>query len=119
MKLLTMLGTYDYQYCTYHTLGNSYNTCYFSVALAKAINPKQVSILMTKEAKEKHWENCKEELEREGFACTALSIPSGQSENELWDIFSTITEHIEDYEELAFDITHSFRSIPIILMPEG
>lgn len=43
----------------------------------------------------------------------AISICEGSSEEELWSIFEKILENIDDDEEIIFDITHGFRSIPM------
>lgn len=43
-----------------------------------------------------------------------VEIPDGKSEEEIKGIFKTIYHCIGEEEELIFDITHSFRSIPMI-----
>ncbi|WP_294355332.1 TIGR02221 family CRISPR-associated protein [uncultured Clostridium sp.] len=43
----------------------------------------------------------------------SISIDNGTNEDELWNIFVKILENIEDGDEIIFDITHSFRSIPM------
>ncbi|RMH66414.1 MAG: TIGR02221 family CRISPR-associated protein [Calditrichaeota bacterium] len=43
-----------------------------------------------------------------------VEIPEGRSEEELWVIFNTIYNCIDEQDEVYFDITHSFRSIPLL-----
>jgi CRISPR-associated Csx2 family protein len=41
-------------------------------------------------------------------------IPDGSSEAELWEIFRTVLDAIKEDDEVVFDITHAFRSIPML-----
>jgi len=43
-----------------------------------------------------------------------LPIPEGHSEPELWEIFDALTNAVQEGEEVVFDITNSFRSIPFL-----
>lgn len=43
-------------------------------------------------------------------------IPVGHSEEEIWQIFQTVYDSLKDNDEIIFDITHSFRSIPMLFM---
>ncbi len=45
-----------------------------------------------------------------------VMIPDGESTEEIWDIFQRVFEKIEEKDELIFDITHGFRSLPIFNM---
>lgn len=42
-----------------------------------------------------------------------VEIKEGSNEDELWDTFDKILNVIEDNDNIIFDITHSFRSIPM------
>ncbi len=44
------------------------------------------------------------------------TIPTGANEEELWTIFQVVFDHIQENETLYFDITHSFRTIPIQIL---
>lgn len=50
------------------------------------------------------------------FALEGVAIPDGNNTEEIWKIFATVYEQIEEGDELYFDITHSFRSIPMLIM---
>ncbi|MBF0412088.1 MAG: TIGR02221 family CRISPR-associated protein [Desulfamplus sp.] len=43
-------------------------------------------------------------------------IPVGNSEDEIWQIFQRIYDSLKENDEIIFDITHSFRSIPMLFM---
>jgi hypothetical protein len=45
-----------------------------------------------------------------------IQIPDGNSTEEIWDIFETIFNLLEDGDELIFDITHGFRTLPMLNM---
>lgn len=41
-------------------------------------------------------------------------IPNGESEQELWQIFNVMAASLKEKEEVVFDITHAFRSLPLL-----
>jgi CRISPR-associated Csx2 family protein len=43
-------------------------------------------------------------------------IPSGKTEDEIWTIFKLVFDQIKDGDEVYFDITHGFRSLPMLAM---
>lgn len=43
-----------------------------------------------------------------------VQIPNMKNEAEIWDVFGKIYDCINEKDELIFDITHSFRSIPML-----
>lgn len=45
-----------------------------------------------------------------------VKIPDGKNKEEIWQIFDLMLSNIEDGDEIIFDITHSFRSIPMLAM---
>lgn len=45
-----------------------------------------------------------------------ISIPSGENNEEIWTIFTRIYEELQEGDELYFDITHSFRYLPMVLL---
>jgi len=46
-----------------------------------------------------------------------IPIPDGMKDGEIWKIIEEINNQIEIEDELYFDITHSFRYIPMIIPP--
>jgi CRISPR-associated DxTHG motif protein len=51
-----------------------------------------------------------------GFIDDPIVIPSGQSETELWEIFEAISESVNEGDDLYVDVTHGFRTLPIVLL---
>jgi CRISPR-associated Csx2 family protein len=45
-----------------------------------------------------------------------VSIPEGYSEKEIWNIFEKVFQNFQSEDSLYFDITHAFRSIPMLIM---
>ena len=46
-----------------------------------------------------------------------LHIPSGKSTTELWDIFDVYANAVDDGDKIVLDITHGFRSLPMLALP--
>lgn len=49
-----------------------------------------------------------------GLSAQHVRIPDGFSEEEIWEIFKIVFDCIQDGDEVVFDITHAFRSIPML-----
>ncbi|NLX18728.1 MAG: TIGR02221 family CRISPR-associated protein [Desulfobulbus sp.] len=45
-----------------------------------------------------------------------VTVPSGKTEEEIWDIFEIIFNLLQKEDNLYFDITHGFRSLPLLAM---
>lgn len=50
------------------------------------------------------------------FEVVPLPIPDGKDEDEMWKIFETAFNALNDGDELYFDLTHSFRYIPMLVL---
>jgi CRISPR-associated Csx2 family protein len=62
-----------------------------------------------------YFQNLCELHKARGFAAPQkVSIPNGESEGELWEIFRTMSDNLTEDEEVVFDITHAFRSLPLV-----
>lgn len=48
-----------------------------------------------------------------------LQIPDGKNEEEMWAIFNTVYEALKPNDELYFDLTHSFRYLPMLVLVLG
>jgi len=53
------------------------------------------------------------------FRIEAVDIPNGNGEFEMWKIFNAIFSKIKEGDELYFDLTHSFRYIPMLVLVLG
>ncbi|MGC8904929.1 TIGR02221 family CRISPR-associated protein [Thermus sp.] len=114
--ILSFLGTGNYTPTQYRLDGKPYpdlSTPYTQEALLKRYEEEGwvLKVLMTKEAEEKHKEALAERVKYE-----AVLIPSGHTEGELWQIFNAIVDSIPEGAELIMDISHGFRSQPILAL---
>lgn len=89
-------------------------------------------IFTTQEAKTKNWyddghwdreNNCPQKCEgletrisglNLAFPVGQIDIPEGFKEAEIWDIFDIVYGVLNQGDEVIFDITHAFRSIPLL-----
>ncbi|MGQ4875392.1 MAG: TIGR02221 family CRISPR-associated protein [Promethearchaeia archaeon] len=137
---MSFLGTNPYTEVFYQygekISQNSYN--FIQQALleffCKDNNFSEYIILTTELAKAKNWLN-KEESDIANFPkglrdllneqktqfginvdIRNVFIPEGKNENELWQIFDIIHKQIEEDDDIIFDITHSFRSLPLLMI---
>lgn len=106
---ISFLGAGDYQRCRYQYNGQIYETPYFHEAAQHFFGPDRVLILCTPEAAQKHSAALSDSLE-------AISIPSGKTEEELWELFTVLTEHVPEGATLIVDVTHSFRTQPMLAL---
>ena len=135
---ISFLGTGDYLECAYQYQDDIIKNVRFVQEATIILNCKdwsendRVVIFTTQEAFRKNWKNnrqkstkTKEFLERSGLenrlndlklACSVkqVDIPDGRNESEIWEIFSIVFEEINQNDEIIFDITHAFRSIPML-----
>lgn len=137
-KLISFVGTGNYQDCIY-TRGDGFKsqpTKYIQTALFEMLeyekeNIDQVYIFITDEAKRKHYDDVemqdgslkkglysiwKEMFPKHKNKLKPIHISSDQSEKGQWELFENIYEVIEKDDEIYFDITHSFRSVPMIAL---
>jgi hypothetical protein len=113
MKLISFVGTSDYKDATYFFQGQEYTSRYFPVVAVHAFQPDELLLVVTEEAYLKHFEAIADEVHLQ-TVLTPVRIPAGKTEPELWDIFDILTDSIDVGDEVIFDITLSFRSIPIL-----
>ena len=142
---ISVLGTGLYEKGVY-TQGDfrSSETRFIQQATLELIGCKEtwteedrICILLTDKAKESNWEvssrkhpHTKEEIAYEGLSTLLqkmdlrshiipVSICDGKNEDEMWKIFQTTFEQIQDGDELYFDLTHSFRYLPMLILVLG
>ncbi len=97
--------------------------------------PYKIYIFCTKESEAKNWwddghkDKNDQPLKREGLSTRLHSlfqkegldesniemivIPEGFTEEEIWQLFNQVYDVLEEGDEVTFDMTHSFRSIPL------
>ncbi len=127
-KLISFLGNSVYKPCIYEFRGAQANQSQF-VQLAilellakNGMEIDELYVFLTEGAKKKNWENSpeqvglKEELERRFPRLKVIPehIGSTQSEEENWKLFDQLIGVIDSEDEVFFDITNGFRSLPIL-----
>lgn len=115
LLLVTVLGTGHYCPVVYEWQDGRavrrYETDLFPLALVDWLQPDSVLVLLTPEAAtSQHWERLQTEL---GPRVSAVAIPSGRTESELWELFSALESAVPEGVELVLDVTHGFRSLPL------
>lgn len=123
LKLLTFLGINEYTPTSYTWRGKQVKspTPYVAEAfceLYEVIYPNEqineVLVFLTPEARQKHWDSFQERLANRCII-KDISIPSGKSEAELWQIFDAVVSAVEPGSQVLFDITNAYRSIPFLV----
>jgi len=134
---ISFLGTNDYVPCTYYREGfQSENVRFVQEATIRFScsdwrSEDRILIFTTKDAYEKNWldnghqdHKTRESLSRTGLrgrlsgfmSCPVkrVDIPDGKSKAEIWQIFNIVFGSLKKDDEVIFDITHAFRSIPML-----
>ena len=118
MKALTFLGAAEAHETTYIMPdGREHAAPYFGVALARFYQGQDLDymkVLVTDKARKKNWDDFRRQAEDHVDVLEAVDIPDGADENELWSLFQTVIDAVDEREEVIFDITHGFRSLPFL-----
>lgn len=130
-KFLSFLGTTDYKRCTYEYGDLEKEQCttkFIQEALLKIFckdwtEEDTAVIFLTEKAEKENWYNEEDEerrlkviLDELNIKAKAVPIPEGKTEDEIWEIFNIVINEIDDGDEVIFDITHSFRSLPMLAL---
>lgn len=136
---LSFLGTNDYLPCTYFFGDREVAEVRFVQEATVSLfcqdwGPQdRILIFTTAEAYRKNWLDDGHEdrdgqpMRRQGLAArlarlglqaqiTQVDIPEGKNEDEIWQIFDILLRQQQSQDETVFDITHAFRSIPMLAM---
>ncbi len=140
---LSFLGTGKYDdviYCKSDKYFDSNKTKYIQIALLEYLKQQSITInvgyiFLTEDAWRKNWDDenaLKEKLEAKGYTnlITPVVISEAGESSQIWDIFEIITAGskenkidgieigkyagLEENDNIYLDITHSFRSIPML-----
>lgn len=127
--LLSFLGNSHYKECHY-TFGEFQSTQvrFFQEAMVQWIcndwtKKDKIFIFLTPEANDNNWEG--KFYQGKGLAhrlqayeyltfIPIKNIPRGISEAEIWQLFEQLYECLESEDEVYLDITHGFRSLPML-----
>lgn len=112
MKLIvSFLGTGKYELADYALDGQIYSTPYTQEAICLRYPDYKLKVLLTEKAALTHGQALRERVDYE-----PVPISVGRSEAELWDIFNAIVEAVPSEAELVMDVSHGFRSQPILAL---
>lgn len=133
LKFISFLGTNKYETCNYYLNDIKIANCdYIQEALIRMLiqqgkRPDKVIVFTTRKAFEINWVKNNRDVNQPGLEKTLKNIPSlsddivknvfipdGNNEEELWALFSTVMDEIEEGDEIIFDVTHSFRFLPML-----
>jgi len=135
---ISFLGTNDYLPCTYFKNSREMKNVRFVQQATLEFfcrgwtGKDRITIFSTEDAFRRNWlddghtdkdtggikkcmglKNCIEELNLLPVL-KKVPIPEGKSEQEIWEIFQIVLEELKPEDEVIFDITHAFRSIPML-----
>ena len=118
MRLITFLGTGSYSETTYVWAGDSdgertHTSRFASAAAAHMLDVDSLSILATPEARAMHGEAIELQFP-DRLDVEWVPIPQGRDDQELWEIFGVLGDCVSEGEILAMDVTHGFRSLPMV-----
>ncbi len=127
-KLISFLGKGEYNTVTYFYQEQEVTTNLFVEAAVKIFKPDMLILLLTESSLEtgqrsegqdnspelEHVEKLKKEL-RDIVDIEYGKIPEGKSKKEIWEIFEICSRYVERDDKLLIDITHGFRSLPLIV----
>ncbi|RZB34208.1 MAG: hypothetical protein SRB2_03601 [Desulfobacteraceae bacterium Eth-SRB2] len=135
---ISFLGTNDYLSCTYYRDNfEEKDVRFVQEATIKYCcsdwdGDDRIVIFTTREAKIKNWldnghidrntdktkqciglKNCIDNLSLNSQV-QQIDIPDGHDEDEIWKIFKIVYDQLHSSDKVIFDITHAFRSIPML-----
>ncbi|MFW6096870.1 MAG: TIGR02221 family CRISPR-associated protein [Chloroflexota bacterium] len=84
----------------------------FPEALSKLVDFDVMNVLLTEEARRNSYPVLAELKEKR---ISPEEIPDGRNQEEMWQIFTKVTDLVEEGDVVAFDITHGLRSIPFLV----
>lgn len=105
------IGLTDYEPTTYVWNEETIETPFIQEATHHFFEPDRVLVAMTPAAREKQ-----EDLLQARVSFERLDIPDKQNEEGWWTIFETIANAVPPESHLTIDITHGFRSQPVIAL---
>jgi len=115
MKLLTFVGPNTYNQTTYVWDVHRYETEFIAEALASWLPFDKVVVFLTEKAKAgTNWTQLSQRLQE--CDVQEVPIPDGKTEEEVWEIFDRVIASVEHGDEIAIDVTHAFRSLPMVLL---
>lgn len=126
LKVLSFLGTGSYRGTRYRRPDGEevYETPFVQEALLEFYRPERMYVLLTagaehsipKDADRSNWEALRGRLEGRVALVPVRGVPEGALEAELWRLFHLVTGCFAPGDRVIFDLTHGFRSLPVIAL---
>lgn len=113
MILISFLGKGNYQEAIYFLPEEKkeFTSKFFVQALNEFYKPDKIIIFMTDDAEKKFEQEISSLISFE-----KKKIKDGKNEEELWENFEILADSIPKDDEIIVDVTHGFRSIPIVAL---
>jgi CRISPR-associated DxTHG motif protein len=108
---LSFLGTDKYEPTVYQWQDDTCPSRFMAEAVRQFFEPDRLLVAMTDAARHANATDL-----RQACDFDELGVPPGNSEEEWWDVFECITAAIPAEAELVVDVTHGFRSQPLVAL---
>lgn len=116
-KIVSFLGTGRYEEIIYSYDGVQLKTPYIQELVHKIVGKDSLFIIgLTSYARERNWERLKSIFDEYNVNYKTIDMLEGKNKSEVWKNFDKIFDEFEEKDEIYFDITHSFRSLPFVVM---
>lgn len=123
---ISFLGTGGYQETTYQMPnGFQKKTKFVQIGILASLKEEKfwqegtdnrIHILLTKEAEEKHWPDLKKQIEDLGNINAEMKPIMNINSKDIMKQIESIINTVNQNDEVYFDITHGFRSLPFAAM---
>ncbi|PMP94017.1 MAG: hypothetical protein C0168_10305 [Candidatus Aminicenantes bacterium] len=106
--IISFIGKGDYKEVEYQLNGRRIKSRLAIIPIKELFGPEEIYVIGTEESK---WS------ELNGIDYKKVIIPAGNSEKEFWQMMDILSENIKlTNSDVAFDITHCFRTIPFFVV---
>ena len=121
MKAISFLGytkpDQSYRPTTYVYNGQECHTPFMAEATARLFQHEisELLVLVTAEAFTQNYADLAAAI-GDAVPVRPVHIPSGRDESELWAMFGILSDNIQAGDQIIFDITNGFRSLPVLAL---
>ncbi|WRH67241.1 MAG: TIGR02221 family CRISPR-associated protein [Planktothrix sp. GU0601_MAG3] len=112
IKVITFLGDRGGLETVYSYGEKTYTGGVFAEAISQFCQYDEMLVCVTDRAKANTWEVL-EKLEDKRIK--PIDIPTGRTNEEMWETFKIIAAQVDEGDHVIFDITHGLRSLPFLV----
>lgn len=109
-KVITFLGKSPRD-AIYEWQGKPYPGQVFAQALRQFVEFDEMLVFVTEDAKKETWPVLGK---LNDSRLKPIDIKDGKDSDEMWSIFQTVIDSVNEKETVIFDITHGYRSLPFL-----